>query len=97
MLDPGKQWHYSNLAYALLGEVIERASGIPATEFIVEQILRPLGLDRTTWRPGERCDRLLRRALRRRCRLRAVPEKNAIAPAGALFSTVVTSPGGARS
>ena len=89
VLDPGKQWHYSNLAYALLGEVIERTSGIPATEFIDERILRPLGLDRTTWGPGGNAatgyfvERFADVAVPE-----PVPEKNAIAPAGALFSTV---------
>ena len=89
VLEPGKQWHYSNLAYALLGEVIERTSGAPATEFIDERILRPLGLERTTWGPGENAatgyfvERFADVAVPE-----PVPEKKAIAPAGALFSTV---------
>ena len=89
VLEPGKQWHYSNLVYALLGEVIERASGSPATEFIGERILRPLGLERTTWGPAENAatgyfvERFADVAV-----AEPVPEKKAVAPAGGLFSTV---------
>jgi len=53
VLEPGRMWHYSNLVYALLGEVIGRVSGVPAEQFVEERILRPLGLGRTTWGPGE--------------------------------------------
>jgi CubicO group peptidase (beta-lactamase class C family) len=89
VLEPGKQWHYSNLVYALLGEVIERASGSPATDFIDERVIRPLGLERTTWGPGENAatgyfvERFADVALPE-----PVPDKKAVAPAGALFSTV---------
>jgi CubicO group peptidase (beta-lactamase class C family) len=48
---PGEQHHYSNLAFALLGEIVARAGGRPYTEYVDERILRPLGLVRTTWRP----------------------------------------------
>jgi CubicO group peptidase (beta-lactamase class C family) len=42
-------WHYSNLAYALLGQVVARIVGRPFREHVEEQLLRPLGLSRTTW------------------------------------------------
>ena len=89
VLEPAAQWHYSNLAYALLGEVLERASGTPATEFVSERILRPLGLERTTWGPGENAatgyfvERFADVA-----HAEPAPDKKAVAPAGALFSTV---------
>ncbi len=51
VLDPGAHWHYSNLAYALLGEVVARLSGMPCERFVDERILGPLGLRRTTWLP----------------------------------------------
>src|SRR5438552_5860865 len=53
VLDPAQRWHYSNLAYSLLGEVIARLSDMDATDFITERFLRPHGLERTTWGPGE--------------------------------------------
>jgi CubicO group peptidase (beta-lactamase class C family) len=42
-------WHYSNLAYALLGQVVGRIVGRPFREHLEERLLRPLGLRRTTW------------------------------------------------
>lgn len=48
---PGRRWHYSNLAFALLGEVVERASGLPYERYVTERILTPLGLERTGFTP----------------------------------------------
>ncbi|HEX7254768.1 MAG TPA: serine hydrolase domain-containing protein [Gaiellaceae bacterium] len=48
-LAPGAYWHYSNLAYALLGEVAARVSGQPAERYVDEHVLGPLGMARTTW------------------------------------------------
>ncbi|WP_410769987.1 serine hydrolase domain-containing protein [Fontibacillus sp. BL9] len=44
---PGEQWSYSTAGYSLLGEVISRASGQHYDRYIQEQIITPLGLDRT--------------------------------------------------
>jgi len=48
VLAPGSWWHYSNLAFALLGEVVARAHGGTWEEALQERILEPLGLARTT-------------------------------------------------
>lgn len=48
VLEPGMAWHYSNLAFALLGEVVARAHGGSWEEALRERILVPLGLGRTT-------------------------------------------------
>lgn len=48
-LAPGSFWHYSNLAYALLGEVVARVTGGSAEEYLTERVLRPVGMTRTTW------------------------------------------------
>jgi CubicO group peptidase (beta-lactamase class C family) len=53
VLPPGAYWHYSNLAYALLGEIVARRVGKPAAAYIDERIIEPLGLTRTTWAPNE--------------------------------------------
>ncbi|HST25169.1 MAG TPA: serine hydrolase domain-containing protein [Gaiellaceae bacterium] len=53
VLQPGAWWHYSNLAYALLGEVVTQVSGSPAEVFIAERLFRPVGLERTTWERTE--------------------------------------------
>ena len=51
VLPAGSRWHYSNLAFALLGEVVARVGGAPWEQFLRERILQPLGLTRTTLRP----------------------------------------------
>lgn len=52
VLEPGLHWHYSNLAFALLGEVVERSSKMPWERFLQERLLGPLGLARTTLEPS---------------------------------------------
>ncbi|HEY0373511.1 MAG TPA: serine hydrolase domain-containing protein, partial [Amnibacterium sp.] len=42
---PGARFEYSNLGYALLGRVIERASGRRYLDLVREDVLEPLGLD----------------------------------------------------
>jgi CubicO group peptidase (beta-lactamase class C family) len=49
VLPPMAAWHYSNLAYALLGIVVARISGTPFRDHVQERLLGPLGLERTTW------------------------------------------------
>jgi hypothetical protein len=51
VLPPAAAWHYSNLAYALLGHVVAHGSGMPFRDYVEERLLRPLGLARTTWGP----------------------------------------------
>jgi len=51
VLPPGARFHYSNLAFALLGQVVARVSGLPYERYVRERILDPLGLARTTFRP----------------------------------------------
>jgi len=53
VLPPSTAWHYSNLAYALLGHVVSHVSGTPYHDYVRERLLEPVGLERTTWGPGE--------------------------------------------
>jgi CubicO group peptidase (beta-lactamase class C family) len=53
VLSPGRRWHYSNLAYSLLGEVVARRSGTTWESALGEHLLEPLGLRRTTIEPVE--------------------------------------------
>lgn len=46
VLVPNVHFKYTNFGYALLGMVIERASGRSYAEFVRDRILDPLGLDR---------------------------------------------------
>ncbi|MDN5894680.1 MAG: beta-lactamase family protein [Nocardioides sp.] len=48
VLKPHHRWHYSNLVYAMLGEVIARLDGKEWYDAIKTRILDPLGMTRTT-------------------------------------------------
>jgi len=50
---PGTDFEYSNLGYALLGEIITRVSGQEYREFVREQILEPLSLTGTRFAAEE--------------------------------------------
>lgn len=41
---PGQPVEYRNVNYALLGEIVTRRSGQPYTSYVMEHILRPLGM-----------------------------------------------------
>ena len=53
VLRPAQSHHYSNLAFALLGQVVARVSGRGYEEFVDEHVLGPLALTRTTWQPQQ--------------------------------------------
>ena len=53
VLPPGTRFHYSNLAFAVLGVLVERVSGRTYAEYLAECILAPLGLERTSLAPEE--------------------------------------------
>ncbi|MFC7364976.1 MULTISPECIES: serine hydrolase domain-containing protein [Bhargavaea] len=48
---PGERISYSNDAFLLLGALIERVSGVNYQEFIMERIVRPAGMKRTSFTP----------------------------------------------
>lgn len=50
-LGPGRRFHYSNLGYGLLGELLAAKHGRSWEEVVREQVLLPLGMRRTTPRP----------------------------------------------
>ncbi len=51
---PGEFFSYSNDGYALLGAVIERVDGRSFARFARDEILQPLGMERTTFHPDPR-------------------------------------------
>ena len=53
VLPAARAHHYSNLAYGLLGAVVEARGGTTYTDYVDEHVIRPLGLARTTWQPQE--------------------------------------------
>ena len=53
VLPPGARFHYSNLAFALLGVVVERVSGLSYRDYVQQRLLDRVGLARTTFDPDE--------------------------------------------
>jgi CubicO group peptidase (beta-lactamase class C family) len=51
ILPSGARFHYSNLAYALLGIVVERVSGVPYMEYVRTRLFEPVGLTRMSFEP----------------------------------------------
>lgn len=49
---PGEQWQYSSFGFVLLGELIGKVTGIRAEEYITTNILEPLGMKDSSFRPG---------------------------------------------
>src|SRR5262245_19478559 len=50
---PGTADEYSNYGFALLGQIVARASGMPYRDFVNSRILRPLGMTSTYWDPAD--------------------------------------------
>jgi CubicO group peptidase (beta-lactamase class C family) len=48
---PGTAFFYSDLNFLLLGEIVERVSGMPLDEFVGQEIFAPLSLRDTRFRP----------------------------------------------
>ncbi len=48
----GRRFHYSNLGFGVLGELVARLRGTGWTDAVRAEILDPLGLHRTTFRPA---------------------------------------------
>jgi CubicO group peptidase (beta-lactamase class C family) len=86
---PYRTYHYSNLAYGLLGAVLQRVTGESWAQLVGKRVLDPLGMKRTTYSPVEPYARgyvvhSLDGSLHEEPRLDA----GAMAPAGQLWSTV---------
>jgi CubicO group peptidase (beta-lactamase class C family) len=47
--NPGQQYEYSNLGFALLGYIIKNVSGLSYQTYITKNILQPLGMTHTYW------------------------------------------------
>ncbi len=90
VLPPYRRWHYSNLAYAVLGEVVARASGDTWTAALHERLLDPLQLRRTTVEPVEPAARgYLSDPYADLVHAEPPVPLRALAPAGQLWSTPV--------
>ncbi len=52
-LGAGRRFHYSNLGYGLLGELLAALHGRPWADVVRDEVLLPLGMTRTTSRPEQ--------------------------------------------
>ncbi|MFU8875090.1 serine hydrolase domain-containing protein [Micromonospora sp. SL4-19] len=86
---PHRVYHYSNLAYGLLGGVLERITGTPWAELLRERLLEPLSMRRTTYHPTEPYARgYVVHPWHDTLREEPRTDTGAMAPAGQLWSTV---------
>jgi CubicO group peptidase (beta-lactamase class C family) len=46
---PGARWHYSNLGYAVLGQIVEEVTGTACRALVEQRLVKPLGLQSTVW------------------------------------------------
>ena len=87
---PHDHWHYSNVVYAVLGQLVERLEGRPWKESLRVRILEPLGMTRTTvgFDDGPRAIGYHLNPFHDVPRVEPVVDLRAMGPCGALASTV---------
>ena len=89
VLPPHEVFHYSNLAFALLGQVVERIERRPWEDVVRQRILHPLGMTRTGLTPpADRAHGYLVHPFSGVATLEPVADLKATAPMGGLWSTV---------
>ncbi|WP_437533923.1 serine hydrolase domain-containing protein [Sorangium sp. So ce726] len=88
---PGTKYAYSNLGWALLGKVVERASGVKFRDYVTANVLRPLGMNATVWEASDVPPARLAIGYRRE-KGALVPEPRpsdgVFAPAGGLYTSL---------
>ena len=87
VLPPNLEWHYSNLAYALLGEVVGRVSGLPFERYVEERLLEPLGLAATGFTPSRPARPYYVEPYTDAVSIEPVLEQSGTSAAGGLWST----------
>lgn len=86
---PYRTYHYSNLAYGLLGVALHRITGTPWPQLVATDILEPLGMTRTTYHPTTPyAPGYVVHPWHATLREEPRTDTGAMAPAGQLWSTV---------
>jgi CubicO group peptidase (beta-lactamase class C family) len=86
---PGAKFHYSNVGYAVLGELIGRLRGRPWGDVVRADLLEPLGMRHTSARPQDSAAHGLGvHPLADLLHVEPEHDAAAMAPAGQLWSTV---------
>ncbi|TQM64475.1 serine hydrolase domain-containing protein [Humibacillus xanthopallidus] len=85
----GRRFHYTNVGFAALGELVARAHGADWFEVVRRDLLEPLGMTRTTTRPtGKAAQGLAVHPFADVLLPEPEHDAGAMAPAGQLWSTV---------
>ncbi|HEY1487132.1 MAG TPA: serine hydrolase domain-containing protein, partial [Micromonosporaceae bacterium] len=88
VLANGRRWHYSNLAFSLLGHMVAKLRGGTWAEILVDRILTPLDLSSITVDPTERAATgYLVEAYTDHAWPEAPMDTNAVGPAGQLWGS----------
>ncbi|MGH3739547.1 MAG: serine hydrolase domain-containing protein [Micromonosporaceae bacterium] len=88
VLPPARRFHYSNLGYALLGQLVAARRGARWEDVLTDRVLKPLGLSATTLGPGDRAATgYLVDAYSDHARPEPLTDLGAIGPAAQLWST----------
>ncbi|WP_067432997.1 serine hydrolase domain-containing protein [Nocardioides jensenii] len=89
VLPAGEQFHYTNLAYGLLGEIVARLRGDTWWANVQTRILTPLGMPRTSYQAeGVHAQGTSINSFSGEATDEPHPDTGAMAPAGQLWSTV---------
>ncbi len=72
--NPGEKWIYSAVGYPILGEIIERATGMKMDEFIRETIMIPCEMKETHWRVNTKEDWIKRYNIANKTEVRMAQE-----------------------
>jgi CubicO group peptidase (beta-lactamase class C family) len=86
---PGSRFHYSNVGYGVLGEVVARYRGTSCLDAVTAEILKPLEMSRTT--PSPQAPHATGFAVHPFADVllpEPSPDAGAMAPAGQLWSTI---------
>ena len=87
--EPDRQFHYSNLGYGLLGEIVARLRGQTWWEVVESRILTPLGMNRTSYQAsGVHAEGWSVHPYAQTVIPEPLPDTAAMAPAGQVWSTI---------
>jgi len=53
VFDPGEHFFYNNAAWRMLGAIVQKVSGTPFHVYVTQNVIRPLGMERTTFNTDE--------------------------------------------
>jgi len=53
VFDPGEHFFYNNAAWRMLGAIVQEVSGMPFHKYVTQNVIRPLGMRRTTFNTDE--------------------------------------------